>query len=156
MPTRRSSWAASSSWNCPTTSPASTQRPNTRTPTGWSSTSPITTGPRATGSNSVTGPIADAFIIPARHGRAFEVKKGQTLRIHQVDGKQVGDCVFYNAHDYREWWHCGQSWAINVICGTGATPSRASSLSRIRFSSSGSLPNGIHPALRVGLATGLG
>ena len=69
--------------------------------------------------SNLPGVIADEFIIPARHGRAFEVKKGQTFRIHQVDGKQVGDCVFYNANDYKEWWHCGQSWAINVICGTG-------------------------------------
>ena len=71
--------------------------------------------------SNLPGVIADEFIIPARHGRAFEVKKGQTFRIHQVDGKQVGDCVFYNANDYKEWWHCGQSWAINVICGTGTS-----------------------------------
>ena len=40
-----------------------------------------------------------------------------------MQAKQVGDCVFYNAHDYREMWHCGQSWAINVICGTGTSKS---------------------------------
>ena len=63
------------------------------------------------------------FIIPATEGRAFEVKKGQTLRIHQVVGGQVGDCVFYNAHDYKEMFHVGQSWAINVILGTGTSKS---------------------------------
>ena len=71
--------------------------------------------------NNFPKPISEEFIIPARGGRAFEVKKGQTFRIHQVAGRQVGDCVFYNARDYKEWWHCGQSWAINVICGTGTS-----------------------------------
>lgn len=58
-------------------------------------------------------------IIEAGHGMAFEVKKGQVLRIHLVEGRQVGDCVFYNANDYKEWFHVGQSWAINVLNGTG-------------------------------------
>ncbi len=59
------------------------------------------------------------FVIPAREGRAFELARGQILRIHQIEGGQVGDCVFYNAHDHREMFHVGQSWAINVILGTG-------------------------------------
>jgi uncharacterized protein len=65
----------------------------------------------------------DEFIIPAGHGRAFVVEKGQVFRIHQTVGGQVGDCVFYNAHDYREMFHVGQSWAINVILGTGTARS---------------------------------
>ena len=36
---------------------------------------------------------------------------------------QVGDCVFYNAADHREWFHVGQSWAINGILGTGTSKS---------------------------------
>ena len=67
--------------------------------------------------------VAEEFIIPATEGRAFEVRKGQTLRIHQVVGGQVGDCVFYNARDYKEMFHVGQSWAINVILGTGTSKS---------------------------------
>ena len=67
----------------------------------------------------MTGTVIQEFTIPAKEGRAFVVKKGQVLRIHQVTGGQVGDCVFYNANDYREMFHVGQSWAINVICGTG-------------------------------------
>ena len=63
------------------------------------------------------------FVIPARQGRAVEVSKGQILRIHQIDGGQVGDCVFHNAHDYREMFHVGQSWAINGILGTGTSKS---------------------------------
>ncbi|MFQ5878503.1 MAG: DUF1989 domain-containing protein, partial [Acidobacteriota bacterium] len=55
------------------------------------------------------------LVIPAREGRAFEVSKGQVLRIHQIEGGQVGDCVFFNARDHRESFHVGQSWAINGI-----------------------------------------
>ena len=54
---------------------------------------------------------------------AFEVAKGQTLRIHQIDGGQVGDCVFYNAHDYRESFHVGASWGLNKNLGTGTSKS---------------------------------
>jgi hypothetical protein len=67
----------------------------------------------------MSGRIASEFIIPARYGRAFVVKRGQTLRIHQVEGGQVGDCVFINANDHREVFHVGQTWAINVFLGTG-------------------------------------
>ena len=65
------------------------------------------------------GKLIEEIVIPARHGRAVVVKKGQVLRIHQITGGQVGDCVFYNAHDYKEWFHVGQSWALNVMLGTG-------------------------------------
>lgn len=58
-------------------------------------------------------------VIPARHGMAFEIKKGQVLRIYLVEDKQVGDCVFFNAHDYKEWYHVGQTWSMNVFLGTG-------------------------------------
>ncbi len=65
--------------------------------------------------------MINEFIIPAQTAKAFKVEKGQTFRIYQVSGGQVGDCVFYNADDYREFFHVGQSWAINVICGTGTS-----------------------------------
>ena len=67
--------------------------------------------------------IADEFVIPARHGRAFVVKRGQVFRIFPMEDGQVGDCVFYNANDTREWFHVGQSWAINGILGTGTSKS---------------------------------
>ena len=67
--------------------------------------------------------LIEEFVIPARHGRAFEVKKGQTFHIRQIVGGQVGDCVFFNADDHKEMFHCGQSWAINVIAGTGTSKS---------------------------------
>ena len=62
--------------------------------------------------------LAD-FIIPAREARAFVVPRGAHLRIHLVEDKQVGDCCFYNADDLREVFHVGQTWALNVLLGTG-------------------------------------
>ncbi len=70
---------------------------------------------------SARGAQADQFLIPARHGRAFVVKRGQVLRIAPAEDGQVGDCVFYNAQDPREMFHCGQTWAINGILGTGTS-----------------------------------
>jgi len=70
------------------------------------------------------GALVDEFVIPATEGRATVVRKGQILRIHQVgEGRQVGDCTFYNANDLRETFHVGQSWAINGILGTGTSKS---------------------------------
>lgn len=67
--------------------------------------------------------IIEDFVIPARHGRAFTVRKGEVFRIFPLADGQVGDCVFYNLHDRREWFHVGQSWAINGILGTGTAKS---------------------------------
>ena len=50
---------------------------------------------------------------------AFELAKGQVLRIYEVEDGQVGDCVFFNAHDYKEWFHVGVSWSLGVNLGTG-------------------------------------
>ncbi len=71
----------------------------------------------------MSGAIVSEFTIPAREGRAFVVEKGQVLRIHQITGGQVGDCAFWNADDHREYFHVGQSWAINGILGTGTSKS---------------------------------
>ena len=46
--------------------------------------------------------IVESFVIPAEHGGACLVKKGQVLRIHLVEGQQVGDCAFFNADDPKE------------------------------------------------------
>ena len=58
-------------------------------------------------------------IIPAKYAKAFEIKKGQVLRIYLTEDKQVGDCVFYNARDYKEWFHVGMTMTVNVNKGTG-------------------------------------
>jgi uncharacterized protein YcgI (DUF1989 family) len=67
--------------------------------------------------------LVDSFVIPARTGRAFLIERGQVLRIEMIEGKQVGDCAFFNADDPREVFHVGQSWALNVAAKTGTARS---------------------------------
>ncbi len=67
--------------------------------------------------------IVEDFVIPAQHGRACRVAKGQILRLHLVEGQQVGDCSFFNADDPREQFHVGQTWAMNVMLGHGTARS---------------------------------
>jgi uncharacterized protein len=42
-------------------------------------------------------------------GKAFEVRKGQILRIEQVDGGQCADFNCFNLHDYKEFFHTGRT-----------------------------------------------
>ncbi|HEY8251113.1 MAG TPA: urea carboxylase-associated family protein [Burkholderiales bacterium] len=63
--------------------------------------------------------VLEDLVIPAGRGHAFLVPRGAVLRIHLVEDRQVGDCCFFNANDRREVFHVGQSWALNVMLGTG-------------------------------------
>ena len=42
----------------------------------------------------MTRQVIQDTVIPAEHGMAFEVKKGQVLRIYLVEDKQVGRHMF--------------------------------------------------------------
>ncbi len=46
--------------------------------------------------------VVKELIIPATEGRSFTVKKGQVLRIIQVEGLQMVDMIAFNLHDFRE------------------------------------------------------
>ena len=48
------------------------------------------------------GKIVATVEIPARHGGAVEVKRGQVVRVIDVEGQQVGDLVCFNRHDLGE------------------------------------------------------
>lgn len=50
----------------------------------------------------MTDKVVSDFVIPARSGKAFEVKKGQIMRITETEGKQVADVNAWNRHDHRE------------------------------------------------------
>ena len=63
--------------------------------------------------------IVEDIVIPAREGAACRVEAGQVLRIHLIEGQQVGDCAFFNADNPREQFHVGQTWALNVMLGHG-------------------------------------
>ena len=74
--------------------------------------------------------VAQEIFIPASHARAFQVKQGQVFRIFPLEDGQVGDCVFYNAHDYKEWFHVGQTWTYNTSTRRAPRASSASTPSR--------------------------
>lgn len=59
--------------------------------------------------------IVKEFIIPAREARAFLVSRGQILRIIEVEGKQVGDAIFFNAHNHREYFDASDSLLLNIV-----------------------------------------
>lgn len=63
--------------------------------------------------------IIEDITVPAKHGRACQVRKGQILRIYLPEGEQVGDAAFFNADNPKEQFHVGQTWALNVMLGTG-------------------------------------
>ena len=48
-------------------------------------------------------------IIPPRSGTAFVLKKGQRLRIVDIEGEQVSDLICYNLHDKAEYLSSGRT-----------------------------------------------
>ena len=42
------------------------------------------------------------FTLPAGDGWMYEIQRGQTFRIVDLDGNQAVDTLFYNAHDYAD------------------------------------------------------
>ena len=55
-----------------------------------------------TGRDPVSGTIIRTAEIPARHGAAVEVTRGQVVRVVDVEGAQVGDLVCFNRQDLGE------------------------------------------------------
>lgn len=52
-------------------------------------------------------------VIPACEGRAFTLKKGQILRVTDIEGEQVGDMVCFNLADLRERFSAWVTTAFN-------------------------------------------
>lgn len=67
----------------------------------------------------MVGKLLNEIIVPAEWGRGFKVNKGQTLRIIAIEGPQVADITFLNAHNYRESYDAPFSYMTNVRMGTG-------------------------------------
>lgn len=49
-------------------------------------------------------------IIPPRTSVAFEIKKGQRLKVTDPEGEQVSDFVTFNKHDVREYLSSGRTF----------------------------------------------
>lgn len=46
--------------------------------------------------------LVERQVIPPRSGVAFTVRKGQHLRVTDMEGEQVSDLICFNQHDKRE------------------------------------------------------
>ncbi len=46
--------------------------------------------------------LKEECIIPNGEGKMFTVKKGQTLRVIEVEGQQVASLIIYNEHNMKE------------------------------------------------------
>ena len=57
--------------------------------------------------------LSNEFIIPKCEGRAFELMKGQILRVIALEGKQVGDMVTLNLRDFRETFSSHTTCSLN-------------------------------------------
>jgi uncharacterized protein YcgI (DUF1989 family) len=61
-----------------------------------------TAGAGLTGKHPVPGRVLQVVEIPARHGAALTMARGQVLRVVDVEGQQVGDLVCFNRDDLTE------------------------------------------------------
>ena len=43
--------------------------------------------------------LIERFTIPPYSGQGFMVRRGQTFRVVEETGSQIGDVAFWNAHD---------------------------------------------------------
>jgi uncharacterized protein len=53
--------------------------------------------------------VVEDFVLEPGTGKALELRKGQILRIEQVEGGQCADFNCFNLHDYKEFMHTGRT-----------------------------------------------
>jgi uncharacterized protein YcgI (DUF1989 family) len=59
------------------------------------------------------GALVKEWIIPAKEHSAFMMRRGQTLRFVDIEGKQVPDLVCFNKRDLTEHLNMGNSLLLN-------------------------------------------
>jgi urea carboxylase-associated protein 1 len=81
---------------------------------------------------SIVGDIVRDVVVPARGSWSGVLKKGQMMRIVDLEGKQAVDFLCYNAHDYEDRYAAADTMKINqrgiflstgtVLYSVGLTP----------------------------------
>ena len=61
----------------------------------------------------VPGTIVKEWVIPAQEYAAFTMRRGQVLRLVDIEGKQVPDVACFNEHDLTEHLNLGNSLLLN-------------------------------------------
>lgn len=69
------------------------------------------------------GQPVESFVIPKESGKGFYVKKGQVLRVIEVDGPQTCDLIAWNADNRKEHYSAGRTRFF-----TGAHPRKGDCL----------------------------
>ena len=54
----------------------------------------------------------ERIVVPAREGRGVRIAKGQSFRIVDLEGSQVGDLFAFNAHDVGEYHSAHHTRAV--------------------------------------------
>jgi uncharacterized protein len=81
---------------------------------------------------SIAGDIIQDVVVPARGSWSGVLKKGQMMRIVDLEGKQAVDFLCYNAHNYEDRYAAADTMKINqrgiflstgtVLYSVGLTP----------------------------------
>jgi len=67
----------------------------------------------ATAGTAITRPAIRNEIVPAKGVTAFEIQRGQTVRIEDVEGQQAVDLICYNLEDLGEKFWAAHTAKIN-------------------------------------------
>lgn len=59
--------------------------------------------------------ILQDFVLEPGTGKALEVRKGQIVRIEQIEGGQCLDFNCFNLHDYKECFHTGRTRTLHGL-----------------------------------------
>ena len=75
----------------------------------------------AIGGTALPKPAIRDEIVPAKGVTAFEIQRGQTLRLEDVEGQQAIDLICYNAEDLAEKFWAAHTAKINgtIYISTG-------------------------------------
>ena len=55
------------------------------------------------------------FVLEPGTGKALEVRKGQIIRLEQIEGGQCLDFNCFNLHDYKEYFHTGRTRTLHGL-----------------------------------------
>jgi len=65
-------------------------------------------------------PEGKHVVIPATEGAAFVVRRGETIKVIDVEEHQIGDFVCFNLHQSREKLSTGETVNFNSLAGSGS------------------------------------
>lgn len=60
------------------------------------------------------------ILIPATEGAAFVVRRGETIKVIDVEGHQIGDFICFNLHQSWEKLSTGETVNFNSLAGNGS------------------------------------